>query len=555
MAMTQPQTTVHLLAGVPLDKGYNHTLCLKGVTREQQVYNFINGYLLQTFTLLTYQRYDKGELKLEVPADQVYNANYMIFRNFSYGSRWFFAFVDKVEYVSDNVTRIRYTIDDIQTWWYDFDFASCLVEREHTSSDQLGEWYVPEPFPESDMIFDDSHKEIIDFTPDSMMLVSSAENILVEGATDPQQPKARVVSHTITGLKYSPFAGNLDAGRVILDTITKAKSDWVVMAYAYPMKIHSANGYNYDEDAVVMNCPLTLDGYEPKNKKMLYNYPFVYVTVMDNASQARKYFYKLSSQAYSFRPKIQFGFYGCAEPTAAAIVFPALYKNEVRAIDEGIVFNDFPLISYTGDYYESWWRENGATVLTNAIFGVVGGALNIASASNNFGLAGKMKSGTLAQQSKVNQGDNQLLSGVMQIGESVINAATTINEHANHANTVNNANTPVDLRVAMGNYSAVIMNTTITADYAKVIDDFLSTYGYQMNEVKKPNIKDDTKAIRPYWNYLKTQNTILVKTGAAGTGVPADAASRLVAIFEKGITFWNSLENVGNYTLDNSPAE
>ena len=89
----------------------------------------------------------------------------------------------------------------------------------------------------------------------------------------------------------------------------------------------------------------------------------------------------------------------------------------------------------------------------------------------------------------------------------------------------------------------------IQGQFAKIIDDFFSMYGYKTNRLKVPN-RNGRKA----WNYVKTCGCNL--TGSA----PADVTASLVNIYDKGITFWrcidlstgNPFNRVGDYSLDNS---
>jgi hypothetical protein len=67
-------------------------------------------------------------------------------------------------------------------------------------------------------------------------------------------------------------------------------------------------------------------------------------------------------------------------------------------------------------------------------------------------------------------------------------------------------------------------------------------YGYATHRVKVPN-----RSSRPYWNYVKTIGCVI--TGS----VPADDIKQICDIYNAGITFWKNGNNVGNYSLDNSP--
>ena len=83
----------------------------------------------------------------------------------------------------------------------------------------------------------------------------------------------------------------------------------------------------------------------------------------------------------------------------------------------------------------------------------------------------------------------------------------------------------------------------ISAEYARMIDDYFTMFGYATHRVKVPN----THA-RPHWTYTKTVGCMI--TGS----VPGGDAAEICRIHDNGITYWMNGNEVGNYSLDNSPA-
>ena len=86
---------------------------------------------------------------------------------------------------------------------------------------------------------------------------------------------------------------------------------------------------------------------------------------------------------------------------------------------------------------------------------------------------------------------------------------------------------------------------------AKIIDDYFTMYGYAVNELKIPNIRSGG-SIRPHWNYVKTIGCVI--HSATGKGLPADAEKNIASIYDRGITFWNYLSEVGDYSYNNAPS-
>lgn len=153
----QPNSTIYLLAGVPVDKGYNYSLHFESAAvQEATMRRFImsNG----TFTRQQYTRQEKGKLKVAVCSDDVINCNYIMFKNdgllnttHRYKNKWFYAFAN-VEYLNENACIINFEIDDVQTWMFDYEFEECFVEREHAITDNVGDNLQPEPIDTGELV-------------------------------------------------------------------------------------------------------------------------------------------------------------------------------------------------------------------------------------------------------------------------------------------------------------------------------------------------------------------------------------------------------------------
>ena len=138
----QPNTNIILLKGVPLDNTYTDTIYFADATAQ---YNHFISYTNMMFPAQSYQRVNKGTLRLQVTADNIYDYNYLMFRNASYGQKWFYAFINKVNYINDNTSEIEYELDVIQTWLFEAVLEPSYVEREHSATDVVGENIASEP--------------------------------------------------------------------------------------------------------------------------------------------------------------------------------------------------------------------------------------------------------------------------------------------------------------------------------------------------------------------------------------------------------------------------
>lgn len=140
-----PNTDIILLRNVPLDNTYTDTLYFSNATEQFNHFYYTSTYAKKVFANNTYQRINSGVMRLEVSADEIYNYNYMMFRNTNYGSKWFYAFITSVEYHNNAVAEIRYEIDVMQTYFFDYELEQCYVDRETSATDNVGENILDEP--------------------------------------------------------------------------------------------------------------------------------------------------------------------------------------------------------------------------------------------------------------------------------------------------------------------------------------------------------------------------------------------------------------------------
>ena len=131
-----------LLKGVPLDNTYTDTIYFGSVSAQR---SHFQSYTSKVFLQQSYQRVNKNTLRVQVKADDIYDYNYLIFQNASYGNRWFYAFINKVNYVNDSASEIEYELDVMQTWMFDYILEPSFVVREHSQTDNIGEHIAVEP--------------------------------------------------------------------------------------------------------------------------------------------------------------------------------------------------------------------------------------------------------------------------------------------------------------------------------------------------------------------------------------------------------------------------
>lgn len=138
----EPNTNIRILKNVPLDNTYKHTIYFDSATAQT---NYFIGLTKHNLSQQTYQRVQKGKARVGLNAELLYDCNYMMFQNASFGTKWFYAFITGVEYVNNAVSEITFEIDVMQTWFFDYDLGNNYVVRQHSHSDVIGENITAEP--------------------------------------------------------------------------------------------------------------------------------------------------------------------------------------------------------------------------------------------------------------------------------------------------------------------------------------------------------------------------------------------------------------------------
>ena len=160
-----PNSTIRVLRGVNIDSNYEHTV--RFTNRDAQ-YDVLSAKTKYTFTPQSYQRTNKNSVRVEKIADDLFDCNYLMFQNTAYGNKWFYAFIDKVNYINDKCTEIDYTLDVMQSFLLDFEVGECFVEREHSITDLVGENTVSENFTIGEYFINKEIQKVSDIVESEM---------------------------------------------------------------------------------------------------------------------------------------------------------------------------------------------------------------------------------------------------------------------------------------------------------------------------------------------------------------------------------------------------
>lgn len=507
----EPNTIIRVLKNCPLDTTYEHTIFFESAGAQNSYFQSLTKY---TLTQQSYQRVKRGTMRVAIQSENLYDCNYLMFQNSAFGNKWFYAFIKSVEYINNVTSEIEFEIDVMQTWFFDYTVEHCFVEREHSITDNIGDNLVPEHLETGEYVSDD-------FDATGKL---GGKSIVVAATFDDNYDKIGGAYYCglFSGLYYHVFPNTVAGAQACADFISGsgAKSNGIVSVFLMSSAmvggmLDSAKTYEITKSKNINN----IGGYTPKNKKLFtYPYNFLYVTNLQGNHAVFPYEYFDSDSC-------TFTLAGDMSCNPQVVLAPNSYKGVAVNYDEKLVLSGYPQLPYNTDSFKAWLAQNGSSLGVNALGSSMGVGLSLAAAA----AMTNPVTATLAVA-------GASVSAANLVGSTV----STVYQHAIQPNQAHGSSGAVTM-AAVGLLDFAFMHKHIRPEFAKIIDEYFSMYGYATHRVKVPN-----RNSRPYWNYVKT-------IGCEITGsIPCDDARQICGIYDKGITFWKNGANVGNYSLDNS---
>ena len=573
MAVITPNTDVILLK-VPLEMDETNQLTFANATAQ---YNYFYGLAnKKVFDNFTYQRKD-NTIKVEAPIDELYGYNYVMYRNTNYSSKWFYAFITNIQYVSDKVTSLTIKTDVWQTWQFALTYKAVLIDREHPNTDMAGDNTLPEGLELGEMIVNGSTTnfaaagEVNAWDCCPVVEVSQVENVgesatlsysWVSGSHD-ISPNLNGIDRGTIPLVLNLVPGANNTADAIINLYDKAGlSESIINIYMLPKALIGTNYHQisltvtsgdttttftgavvpdskngtYDIATTNFTKPTTINGYTPKNKKLL-TWPFCYFNVSNNAGTSTPYHYEDFPLIITFKTEGTFGVSGSVK------TIPLNYKNTAltdNTLDYSVTGPKYPVCSWASDSYTNWLTQNGVNMQAQWTSTILAGAIGIGAGAITGGLGAATVGMTVAKAATIGA-----TAGAIKAGGDMVGLAREQHLAKTQANMV-----PDQVK---GNLSAgdfvwakykspfTYLPMSIKAEYARCIDEYFSQYGYKCNRVKIPNVTGRTN-----WNYVKTVGCYIQ------ADIPQDDLQEIKNMFDKGVTFWHNPATFMDYSQSNA---
>ena len=523
MSAITPQTELKLLK-CPIESDNRNQMTFSNATAQ---YNYFNSLPKLSVDNFTYQRKD-NIIRYPAHIDTILTYNYVMYQNEAYTNKWFYAFITKMEYVNDNMTYISIKTDVYQTWQFDMVWKRSFIEREHVNDDTLGKHTVPEnletgPYKVYSTTYDNVNNQL------NLITLSTV------GPSDYESYTMGLYNNIPTPgvyckwkkTQYSDLINFLNGlnsrGKISAMVSMFFAPDWIAPTTGGTIYVDENTSIAPTETVGITRIA-DLDGYVPVNKKLL-TYPFCYIGLSNGMGMYKTY----RQERWALNSgEMKVDMRGVLVPSGSIRAFPRDYNGESgRCDDESITIGKFPQVAWSNDLYTNWQTQNGVNIggiKLTATESAIGGAL--------------LKIGVGAAMASSGN-----IMGAGFVGTGIADIYNSVQQEYQHS-LIPNA---VEGSVNSGDVSTIIYANRlhiykmgISNEYAKICDQYLSMYGYKINQVAIPHITG-----RENWNYVKT-------IGANIEGnIPEDDLNEIKSIFNNGVTLWHKASTYLDYSQSN----
>lgn len=555
-----------ILLNAELENDYAHTYWFEDKAAQT---NYFMSKKFKEYGDFSYVRKD-GIISVPEHVDtlRASGANYVMYQNqVSFPGKWFYAFITKMEYSNPQVTKVYIETDVMQTWLFDMEVNPCFIEREHVISDRIGDHTIPEGLEMGEYVVNKittagySGYAYKDESTGEMVTAGPYIVVGVSQTPDKKQASGGFYDGIYSGIKYYAFTKSEaedvpGTGNVLKQFIsnydTAAAGAGIICMFMAPASLiqrredrslaenRFANVASINEPGTTavpgefINIAIStnkLDDYTPKNKKLM-TYPYRYMAATNNAGGTVVYhyekFYKTEEQPSGEQYKTIispcFDISGVVTPGCSVRLNPRYYNGVSDNYSEGLTMGKFPILNWTSDIYTNWLTQNGVNIALDLLTGTGQMALGVAAVVGTGGTGAALGAGSI-------------VGGASKITNTLTQTYQASLVPAQSKGNLNSG----DVTTSMGANDFFFYDMSIKKEYARIIDEYFSMYGYKCNRVKTP----ESNHRASYW-YTKT-----IEANITGK-IPQEDLQIIKNNYDRGITFWKNVNSFRNYGVNNS---
>ena len=552
MISIEPQGKV-FLCKTELENDYKHQLTFANLQAQENYFNSVVAFQYATDNF-TYIKKD-NVININENIEKILPCNYLFYRNDGFydaqgNIKTYYCFINNMEYINENCTRLYIETDVWQTYQFDINYKASFVEREHTNDDTIGANTYPESLETGEYIINSQYVDptMDDVFNDTCYVLGcsvdfniTADRFLPSGGGS--------YNGLYSGVKYFYFSKSAQRGinQALAKFAENGQADTITGLFIVPKVLApaSADGGAVTNSATPVSYTISfaktygLGGYTPKNNKLKV-YPYCYVLCNNMAGSTNIYNYEdFSNSNCTFSVK------GALCPGGSIRLTPTNYKGIASNDNESLMLGKFPICNYQVDMYTNWLTQNSVNVPGYGHANIdelnmlgIQSKIELNKIKDSASLLGDMLTGNLINGIKdtANTFEHQIDASV-NVGTAMIQAK----QHSLIPPSVRGDVNAGDVLTSDSKNNFRFYRMSIKREYAEKIDQFFTMFGYATNKLKVPNINGRTN-----WNYVKTAECNF--TG----DIPQQYLDAIRKIFCRGITFWHNPSTFLDYSQDNS---
>jgi hypothetical protein len=515
--MITPNSTVRFL-NVPFSPSQNNLLKFASETDQE---NYMLSRQVYSISGCQYIREGDGEyLKVEKVVDALYNCNYVMFQNSQFGSKWFYAFIEKLKYVNGKVSHVVLKMDVYQTFQFNYTLAESFIDRQSFNTDYYNTLADTPSTGDLRVIWE--YEKLIN---GMYVILFNSDPTTADSATSASYAKLyypTIGQYSMPCYMVACSTGS-EMSEIVLAVSAKGRADRIQACYFAPCLLDATDYASMQmpkgdlditntylnlihnmtvdklNDTITLNINLT-----PTFKKEL-SYPYAKLEVVDRITG--KYIeLDLSKFQNPLAPQFMI-MYNITDNVEYKIV-PLLYNGIDYSIENSLVINpssDLPIFSNT---YAKYTRDNQGANIINGVMSTMGAIGSIAT-GNVAGAVGSF--GSIA---------------------SIINADHVARQQPNQVTGIKG-----DAFEYLNYTPSVYFRVKIMdSDHMKIARNFWNAYGYPERKIGTFNNTSNR------YNFIKTVGANII----ADT-IPSEYLRELENIYDNGVTIWNN--NYLNYEI------
>lgn len=538
--MFSPDSSLRLL-NMRMDSELRNTLWFPD--RNTQTNWFLSQTDFISFTDYSYVKKD-NTIVLACREEDIWRFNYVMYQNTNFSSKWFYAFIVKREWASDYSTRIYLKTDPLQTWMFDWSLMTSFIERQHSTTDTPGDNIIPEPIGGSQTIYQQAGT--IDASPSKIYIYATClpDGTSADGALLNDVYSGSAIVQTAN----ADTSGVAQISEYLKSYVDNGLASAVSRVQSMPFMVGITSAtQTYSQH------PTTLDGYTPRNKKLLSGafvkgYLAAYgqeveftpefcngdveIRAAEDVTTGAVYYYVENYGAHD------------ANSNTSAVGFVVSMPESTWAYNQ--YKNDYNLHSGSNAIFRERSNIQRSVNQLNAGIGTIGSIASLTAGIADIVNPASLLGGDLARDVV---GVTDSIQGAVNNASSLYQKYKGIDEISQNLAYIDESyNAPAVGSVAASNPFLAAGITDMKwgwkvpdSRFAELYDKFLDVYGYSQNAYAIPNLHARTS-----WTYVKVTELML------DGNCPDEDEIQIRQAFRNGVFWWVYNKEFGNFNQDNS---